>query len=141
MAEFRARRLQPPPVPEADFSFIYAVGEHEIVRLPESSPWADRYGAGPRVRQPDITDEQPGQVHDTRWQGNATLSWGREPRPGTAQVYLYPAARDGRVIADVVRLDKGHTEGLEPRITEELVRLMVSAPGGKAAALASGHRA
>ena len=37
----------------------------------------------------------------------------------------------GRVIADVVRLDKGHTEGLEPRITEELIKLMVSAPGGK----------
>jgi hypothetical protein len=31
----------------------------------------------------------------------------------------------------VVRLDKGHTEGLEPRITETLVRLMVEAPGGK----------
>ena len=40
-------------------------------------------------------------------------------------------APDGRVIADVVRLDKGHTEGLEPRITEELIKLMVSAPGGK----------
>jgi hypothetical protein len=28
------------------------------------------------------------------------------PRPGTAQVYVYPNARDGRLIADVVRLDK-----------------------------------
>jgi hypothetical protein len=36
------------------------------------------------------------------------------------------------VVADVIRLNKGHTEGLEPRVTEELVRLMVSAPGGKA---------
>jgi hypothetical protein len=35
------------------------------------------------------------------------------------------------VVADVVRLDKGHTEGLEPNITEELVKLIVSAPGGK----------
>jgi hypothetical protein len=34
-------------------------------------------------------------------------------------------------VADVVRVDKGHTEGLEPNITEELVRLMVSASGGK----------
>jgi hypothetical protein len=47
---------------------------------------------------------------------------------------VYPGARDHRVIADVVRLDKGHTEGLEPRITEELVRLIVSARGGKIAA-------
>jgi hypothetical protein len=48
---------------------------------------------------------------------------------------VYPGARDGRVIADVIRIDKGHTEGLEPRVTEELIRLMVSAPGGKARAL------
>jgi hypothetical protein len=41
-------------------------------------------------------------------------------------------ARGGRVIADVVRLDKGHTKGLEPRITEELIRMVVAAPGGKA---------
>jgi len=46
-------------------------------------------------------------------------------------VYVYPGGRDGRVIADVVRLDKGHTEGLEPRVTEELIKLMVRAPGGK----------
>jgi hypothetical protein len=32
---------------------------------------------------------------------------------------------------DVVRIDKGHTEGLEPKITEELVKLMLSARGGK----------
>ena len=62
---------------------------------------------------------------------------GLEPRPGTAQVYLYPDARDGRLIADVVRLDKGHTEGLEPRITETLVRHMVEAPGGKVQHLAT----
>jgi hypothetical protein len=30
-----------------------------------------------------------------------------------------------------VRIDKGHTEGLEPQVTEALVRLMVSAKGGK----------
>ena len=38
---------------------------------------------------------------------------------------------DGRVVADVVRIDKGHTEGLEPNVVEELVKLMVSAKGGK----------
>ena len=32
-----------------------------------------------------------------------------------------------RVVADVVRLGKGHTEGLEPQITERLVQLIVSA--------------
>ena len=43
----------------------------------------------------------------------------------------YPNCKDGRVVADVIRAGKGHTEGLEPKITEELVQLMVSAPGGK----------
>jgi hypothetical protein len=46
-------------------------------------------------------------------------------------MWVYPNAKDGRVIADVVRLDKGHTEGLEPKVTEELIKLIVSAPGGK----------
>ena len=44
---------------------------------------------------------------------------------------MFPGCKDGRVVADVVRLDKGHTEGLEPKVTEELVKLMLSAPGGK----------
>ena len=47
-------------------------------------------------------------------------------------MWVYPGARDGRVIADVVRLGKGHTEGLEPKVTEALIALLVSAPGGKA---------
>jgi hypothetical protein len=137
MREVR-RRFSAPPVPDADFSFIFAVGEHEIVALPASSPWAEKYGAGPRVRQPDVIDTEPGQVHDTRWGDASTASWGRQPGPGTAEVYVYPGARDQRVIADVVRLGKGHTEGLEPRITEALVGLMVAAPGGKALA-PNGH--
>jgi hypothetical protein len=45
---------------------------------------------------------------------------------------VYPDAKDERVIADILRIDKGHTEGLEPRITEAIVQLMVAAPGGKA---------
>jgi hypothetical protein len=52
-------------------------------------------------------------------------------------VWVYPGARDGRLIADVVRLDKGHTEGLEPKVTEALIALMVDAPGGKARRVAA----
>ncbi|HEV2369487.1 MAG TPA: alpha/beta fold hydrolase [Acidimicrobiales bacterium] len=135
MEAVRRRMFQRPPPPTTNFSFIYATGEHEIVSLPETSPWADRYRAGARVRLPDVVDDQAGRIHDGRWDDNPTLSWGRKPAPGTAQVYVYPDAKDGRVIADVVRLDKGHTEGLEPRITEELIKLVVSAPGGKLRAL------
>ena len=118
--------------PTADLSFIFASGEHEMVALPETSPWAEKYGAGPRQRLVDIVDDKPGYVYDTTRAGNSTPAWGLEARPGTAQVYVYPDAKDGRVIADVVRLDKGHTEGLEPNVTEELIKLMASAPGGKA---------
>jgi pimeloyl-ACP methyl ester carboxylesterase len=118
--------------PTGDLSFIFATGEHEMVALPQTSPWAEKYAAGPRQRLADVVDDQPGQVHDTTREGKSTPAWGLSARPGTAQVYVYPSARDGRLIADVVRLDKGHTEGLEPNITETLIRLMVEAPGGKA---------
>ncbi|MGE0598548.1 MAG: hypothetical protein AB7J35_01815 [Dehalococcoidia bacterium] len=117
---------------DADISFIFATGEHEMVKLPETSPWAEKYGAGPRERRPDIIDTEPGKIHDTLREGKSTPAWGLSPRPGTAQVYVYPNAKGGKVIADVVRLDKGHTEGLEPKVTEELIKMIVAAPGGKA---------
>jgi hypothetical protein len=47
-------------------------------------------------------------------------------------VFVYPNCKDGKVVADVLRMDKGHTEGLEPKVTESLIRMMVSAKGGKA---------
>ena len=118
-------------LPDADLSFIFETGEHEIAELPAESAWAERYGAGPRVRQPDVVDTEAGQVWDKIREGHSTPQWGLLPRPGTAQIYVYPGARGGRLIADVVRLDKGHTEGLEPHITEELVKMMVAAPSGK----------
>lgn len=116
---------------EADFSFVFAIGEHEIEALPTTSPWAERYDAGPRIALDDVVDATPGQTHDDRFTGRYTKSWGREPRGGTAKIWVYPDTRDNRLIADVVRLDKGHTEGLEPNITRTLLELIVSAPGGK----------
>jgi hypothetical protein len=29
-------------------------------------------------------------------------------------------------VADIIRKDKGHTEGLEPNVTEQIVKLMLS---------------
>lgn len=118
---------------DCDISFIFATGELEIVKLPETSPWAEKYNAGPRVRLPDIVDTEKGQV--TGAMPGRGPSWGREARPGTAQIYVFPNARGSRIIADVVRLDKGHTEGYEPRVTEELIKMIVAAPGGKIMAL------
>jgi pimeloyl-ACP methyl ester carboxylesterase len=120
--------------PDCDLSFIFSTGEHEMVALPENSPWADKYGAGSRQRQQDIVDTEAGQVHDTGREGSSTPAWGFRARPGSAEIWTYPGAKDGRVIGDVVRLDKGHTEGLEPNVTEELIKLIASAPGGKAQA-------
>jgi hypothetical protein len=123
-------------LPDADMSFIFATGEHEIAGLPETSPWAEKYGAGDRVRLDDVVDTEPGQVYDTSREGNSSPGWGLSPRPGTAELFVYPDAKGGWVIADVVRLDKGHTEGLEPNVTEALVKMIVTAPGGKARAAA-----
>ena len=44
LARLRAGRSDPP---DADLSFIFATGEHEIAELPAGSAWAERYGAGP----------------------------------------------------------------------------------------------
>ena len=41
------------------------------------------------------------------------------------------AGRRHRGTGPVSRPATGHTEGLEPHITEKLVSLMVAAPGGK----------
>lgn len=112
--------------PNCDFSYIYAVGEHEIVGLPDASPLAAKYHCGPRTRRADVVDRRAGYVAGPGQPRSA--SFGRQARPGIARVMIYPQCRDDRLIADVMRMDKGHTEGLEPGITEELVRLMVGIP-------------
>ena len=117
-------------MPSCDFSFIYTAGQLEIEALPSASPWAEKYGCSARERRADIVDSKPGYV--TATDQSRGPSWGRFARPGTTETYVYPKCRDGRVVADFVRLDKGHTEGLEPHVLEEIVKLMVSARGGKA---------
>jgi pimeloyl-ACP methyl ester carboxylesterase len=116
----------PSALPTCDFSYIYAVGEHEILGLPETTPLAQKYGCGARTRRPDVIDDKAGYVTGADQPRNA--SYGRMARPGVAQVMVYPDCRDGRLVADVLRLDKGHTEGLEPKITEEILKLIVGVP-------------
>jgi pimeloyl-ACP methyl ester carboxylesterase len=123
----------PPAEPNCDFSHIFAIGEHEIASLPTSSTWAAKYGCAARSQQPDVVDSVAGYVHDGGRQNPGTPAWGLLPQPGRAEVFVFPNCAAGRTVADIVRIDKGHTEGLEPRITEELVRLMTTAAGGKIA--------
>jgi len=123
----------PTGLPSNDFSFIFETGRREMDEkgLPETSEWAAKYSCGLRRKQDDVVDTKAGYIYDRSRQNPPVPAWGLLPAPGTANVYTYPSCRDGRVVADVVRLDKGHTEGLEPNVTEALVKLMLSAPGGK----------
>jgi hypothetical protein len=119
--------------PEADFSFIYETGQREMddKGLPEASTWAAKYACSPRAKPEEIIDTKAGYVYDSTRLNQLRPGWGLLPAPGKAQVHIYPACKDGRIVADVVRIDKGHTEGLEPKVTEELIKLMMSAKGGK----------
>jgi len=120
-------------LPSSDFSFIFETGEREMddKGIPETSAWAAKYNCGPRRKGEEIVDTKSGYVYDSTRQNPPNPSWGLLPAPGKAEFYTYPDCRDGLQVADVVRLGKGHTEGLEPKVTEELVKLMVSAKGGK----------
>jgi|GEM_PF-204031 len=123
-------RSRPPSsdeLPLCDFSHIYTTGEHEIVALPDASPWAEKYACGPRQTY-RIVDTLPGWVTDSGRMGYPV--WGMAARLGTAQAFEYPDCSDGRIVADVVRIDKGHTEGLEPNVTERTIQLIISAKGG-----------
>jgi hypothetical protein len=122
-------------LPAGDFSFIFETGEREMDEkgMPAASEWASKYSCGAKRASDDVIDTKAGYVYDSTRQNPPNPPWGLLPRPGTAHVYVYPNCTGGRVVADVVRLEKGHTEGLEPNVTEALVKLMVSAPGGKIA--------
>ena len=114
-----------------DFSHIFAIGELEAssATATDTSEWAAKYGCGNRVRKPDVVDDKRGYV--TATDQSRGPSWGTTARPGTAQVYEFENCKDGRIVVDVVRMNKGHTEGLEPNITETIVKYMLAAKGGK----------
>jgi pimeloyl-ACP methyl ester carboxylesterase len=126
-----AGALTPPPPPACDFSHIFETGQHEISELPKTSERAQKYGCSTEVKRREVVDIKAGYVYDGTRQNPGTKPWGLLPRPGTSEILAYRNCKDGRVVADVVRVDKGHTEGLEPKITEELVKMMLSARGGK----------
>jgi len=115
--------------PSANFSFIFETGQHELgdQPIPGASPWAAKLGCGARVRRREVVDAKAGYVYDSTRQNPGSDAWGHLPRGGTAEVFEYPHCKDGRIVADVVRMGKGHTEGLEPNVTEQLVKLMLSA--------------
>ena len=112
--------------PTCDFSFIYSTGEHEVQGIPATSTWAEKYSCDVRVKRADVVDSKGGYVYDPTRQDPGSIGWGRLPGPGTAEVYEFPNCDDGRIVYDIRRLGKGHTEGYEPKITEAIVKLMTS---------------
>jgi pimeloyl-ACP methyl ester carboxylesterase len=121
-----------PPGGACDYSFIFSNGENESIPA-AVSPLADKFACGPREELPDVIDPKPGYVWDPSRQDPGSDGWGHYPKSGRALVYVFPHCKDGRVVADVVRIAKGHTEGYEPNITDAIVGLAVSAKGGKIA--------
>lgn len=122
------RLLNDPSLPSCDFSHIYTTGEHEISGpVPDTSPWAEKYNCDAKVIKPEVVDTKAGYVFDSTRQDPATKAWGRLPKGGKAAVSVFPNCDGGKVVADVVRIDKGHTEGLEPNVTEAIIQLMLSA--------------
>lgn len=125
----------PPPLaadasilPDYFFSHIYVTGEHELTPagMPGTSRWAEKLKCDARVRRPDIVDAKAGLVYDATRQNPPVAVWGTTPRPGKSEVFVYPNCEGGRIVADIIRMDKGHTEGYEPNLTEEIVKLMLS---------------
>lgn len=131
-ARFAAYRKLLEELPEQDFSFIYTTGEREVSAegVPETSAWAEKLGCKERVSRGEVVDKKAGYVYDGTRQDPPNPAWGLLPAPGKATVNVYTGCKDGRVVADVVRLEKGHTEGLEPEVTKTLIELMQSAEGG-----------
>jgi hypothetical protein len=116
---------------KCDFSHIFAIGELEAssATATDKSEWATKYSCGKRARKADVVDEKRGYV--TATDQSRGPSWGTTARPGSAQIFEFTDCKDDRVVVDVVRINKGHTEGLEPMVTEEIVKTMLSAKGGK----------
>jgi hypothetical protein len=119
-------------LPDYDLSHIYTSGGYELTAagLPGHSLWAQALGCKAQSRKPDVVDNRAGYVWDSRSPRTRSTQSGRKPRPGRAEVFEYPECNGGHVVADVIRLDKGHTEGLEPNVTERIVQLMLSVRQG-----------
>jgi len=121
-----------PPVlhcPDKDCPSDRVINQGQAVEM--KTRRASKYSCGTRGAPTEVVDTKAGYVYDSTRQNPPVPAWGLLPRPGRAEVYVYPNCQNGRVVADVVRLEKGHTEGLEPNVTEALVSLMLSARGGK----------
>ena len=98
-----------------DYSFIFSNGENETIPA-ATSPLADKFHCAARVQDADVIDPKAGYVWDWSRQDPGTDGWGHYPKSGRAEIFRFPGCADGRVVADVIRMQKGHTEGYEPNV-------------------------
>lgn len=129
----QATAARPATLPDGDFSHIFSTGRREVDEkgIPESSEWASKYGCGKRSPAREVSDVNAGYIYDGSRINEMRPAWGLLPAGGKAEIFAFSGCKEGRIVADVARLEKGHTEGYEPAITEELIKMMVSASGGK----------
>jgi pimeloyl-ACP methyl ester carboxylesterase len=131
-AESRPQPQQTPPLPACEFSHIFTTGEYEMGGpISADSPWAEKYSCDGKQKVADIYDTKAGYVYDSGRIEIGSKAWGLLPDGGSAEVFTYPNCNAGMVVADVVRVDKGHTEGLEPNVTQTLIELMLGASSTK----------
>lgn len=111
-----------------DINFLFSRGETEVtLAAPDPNPVAERMGCDAREGPEDIVDTEAGQLYDNS--GRVMREgWGGMPAPGTAQFYQYPNCDRGLIVADYVRLAKGHTEGYEPKLTAHILERVMTAP-------------
>jgi len=124
----------PTELPPTDFSFVYETGEREIddKGIPDTSTWAGEKRLWPPAQRP------PRSSTPKRATSTTARVKIRRIRPGDSclvgqgagvHVLRLQSGPDSSPMSFASK--KGHTEGLEPKITEELVKLMLSARGGK----------
>jgi len=111
-----------------DINFIFGVGDQELsLAVPEPNPVAERLGCGARSAATEIVDDVAGQIYDNS--GRVMREgWGGMPAPGSTETHTYRDCDGGLVVADYVRVDKGHTEGYEPEVTAHVIERMLAAP-------------
>jgi pimeloyl-ACP methyl ester carboxylesterase len=111
-----------------DINFLFSRGEDEATLVaPDPNPVAERMGCDAREGPEAIVDTEAGQLYDNSGRVDRP-GWGGMPGPGTTEFFEYPSCDAGLVVADYVRLEKGHTEGYEPNVTAHILEQMLAAP-------------
>ena len=124
-----AAALTPPPPPGCDFSFIFETGEYEISKLPDVSERAAKYGCSSERARREIVDVKPVRVRQLatgprlRRVGTSAAAGNQRCSP-TAAAVIKRSSPMSCARERVTPKDRA-------KITEELIKMMLAARGGK----------